>query len=352
MERSALALLPAATTLLVLILLLLVALLVLAALLALTRLLLLVLLVLVLAILLLATLLATLIALATLILLITHWNVLHSWLPPAGASKRQREASLLSSRFQWRYVAFLSAVSIAFSAKADDRSACFTAALGSFWIASVTDGRSVKLADGREVMLAGIEVPSTGKTALERLLAEKKVVLKQSDPADDRYGRLLAQVFVPQDGAERWIQNELLAAGQAQVAARPGSAGCAKALLAAEAPARRSGLGLWANSSYSIKASDDLAGLLARRGRFTVAEGKVVSVRESGGTIYVNFGRVWSRNLTVTILGRNRRAFEAAGVDPKKLEGTRLRVRGFIEERSGPRLEAVRPEQIEIAAQE
>jgi hypothetical protein len=123
-------------------------------------------------------------------------------------------------------------------------------------------------------------------------------------------------------------------------------------LLAVEAPARQNKGGLWADSAYAIRASDDLPGLLDRRGRFTVAEGKVVSVRESGGTIYVNFGRVWSRNLTVTILGRNRRAFEAAGIDPKKLKGARLRVRGFIEERGGPRIDAARPEQIEIAARE
>ena len=75
-------------------------------------------------------------------------------------------------------------------------------------------------------------------------------------------------------------------------------------------------------------------------------------MRESGGTLYMNFGRVWSRNLTVTILQRNRASFENAGMDPKKLEGARVRVRGFVEERGGPRIEAVRPEQIEIAAQE
>ena len=97
-------------------------------------------------------------------------------------------------------------------------------------------------------------------------------------------------------------------------------------------------------------ASDDLPALLERRGQFTIAEGKIWSVRESGGTIYINFGRTWSRNLTVTILRRNKPAFDAAGLDPKKLEGARVRVRGWIEERNGPRMEAVRPEQIEMPA--
>lgn len=272
-------------------------------------------------------------------------------------SKSQREASLLSSGFRWRNVVFCCAVSVAFAAKADDRSACFSKTLGSFPIASVADGRSFKLGDGREILLAGIEVPAgadeaAAKAALERLIAGKNVVLKQAEPAGDRYGRLLAQAFVPWEGGERWIQQDLLAAGRAQVAARPGDAACAKALLAAEAPARRGKREIWADSSYEIMASNDLSGLLGRRGRFTVAEGKVVSVRESGGTIYVNFGRVWSRNLTVTIIGRNKRAFESAGIDLKKLAGARLRVRGWVEQRGGPRIEAARPEQIEIAARE
>jgi hypothetical protein len=49
-------------------------------------------------------------------------------------------------------------------------------------------------------------------------------------------------------------------------------------------------------------------------------------------------------------LRRNKPAFDAAGLDPKKLEGARVRVRGWIEERNGPRMEAVRPEQIEMPA--
>ncbi len=78
-------------------------------------------------------------------------------------------------------------------------------------------------------------------------------------------------------------------------------------------------------------------------------EGKVFSVRESGGTIYVNFGRRWAQSLTVTIRKRDARQFAAAGIEPKKLEGRLVRVRGFIEERNGARLEALHAEQIVLA---
>jgi hypothetical protein len=72
-------------------------------------------------------------------------------------------------------------------------------------------------------------------------------------------------------------------------------------------------------------------------------------VRESGATIYINFGPRWGQALTVTIPKRDESGFAAAGVEPKKLEARRLGVRGWIEERNGPRMEATRPEQIEIA---
>ncbi len=71
-------------------------------------------------------------------------------------------------------------------------------------------------------------------------------------------------------------------------------------------------------------------------------------MRESGATIYVNFGRRWTRDFTVTILKRQQRIFAAAGVDPKRLEGRRIRVRGWIEQRGGPIVAAETPEQIEV----
>ena len=88
---------------------------------------------------------------------------------------------------------------------------------------------------------------------------------------------------------------------------------------------------------------------MGQKRRLAVVEGKVASVRESGGMIDMNFGRRWSQALTVTILKRHERSFAAAGLQPDRLAKPKLRVRGYIEERSGPRIEATRPEQIEIA---
>jgi hypothetical protein len=190
---------------------------------------------------------------------------------------------------------------------------------------------------------------TTAKSALEALLAGQTVELRQAAPAADRYGRMVAHVYFTREGIEHSAGHEMLAQGYARVSGHVGNAACAAELLSRERPARTARLGLWASPYYGIVEAASGADLLAGRGRFTVAEGKVLSVRESGGTIYMNFGRRWSEALTVTILKRHERIFTQAGLPPKTLQNRRLRVRGWVDERNGPRIEASRPEQIEIA---
>jgi endonuclease YncB( thermonuclease family) len=225
----------------------------------------------------------------------------------------------------------------------------------------VIDGRTLALGDGSEVLLAAIEVPplpqesdtapggAAARDGLAALLTGAEIVFKQAEQhKTDRYGRILAYAVAARDGVERSVQAELVAAGLARVAPRAGSRACALELLSRERAARRAGLGLWANSYYDSLNAEDPAEVLAKQGHFALVEGKVLSVRESGATIYVNFGRRWTTDFTVTILKRNGRSFTAAGVEPKKLEGRRIRVRGWIEQRGGPWIEAARPEQIEL----
>jgi endonuclease YncB( thermonuclease family) len=220
--------------------------------------------------------------------------------------------------------------------------------------ARIVDGRSFRLGDGREIRLAAVEVPSDAASAaaaqavLGSLLAGQAVTLRRAAPDPDRYGRILAFAFTKEQHT-RSIAHEMLAQGHARVGPQVGDPACAAELLQQERAARRAGLGLWADPRYGIMDAGNLAGLLARRGHFAVVEGTVASVRPSGGTIYVNFGRRWSRALTVTISKRQARMFADAGLALKGLENRRLRVRGFIEVRNGPRIEASRAEQIEIA---
>jgi len=227
----------------------------------------------------------------------------------------------------------------------------------------ILDGRTFVLDDGREVRLAAIEVaPLAGAqdranpagraaaAALGALAAGDQVVLRRAENGSDRYGRLLAYAYTIRDGDEFLLQRELVAEGFARVSTRIASP-CTGPLLDREKAAREAKLGLWADPYYEVLNAETPTDALAYRGRFALVEGKVASVRDSGPTIYVNFGRRRIGDITVTILKRNERSFAAAGLDLRSLAGRRIRVRGWIEARGGERawIEAERPEQIEMA---
>jgi endonuclease YncB( thermonuclease family) len=218
-------------------------------------------------------------------------------------------------------------------------------------VEKIIDGRTFIIADGSEVRLAAIEVPANAndaKLTLEDLVHGKKIEMRSASATPDRYGRRVAQVFLADGNTSTWAQGELIARGHARVSARVGNAACAEELLRRERAARQAKLGLWGDPYYVIQRADNPAAVLAERGRFTIVEGDVVSVRESGGTIYVNFGRRWSEDFTVTIAKRNEPILAAGGLVPKTLAGRRVRVRGWVEERGGPWIEVTRPEQIEL----
>jgi endonuclease YncB( thermonuclease family) len=263
--------------------------------------------------------------------------------------------------------------------------ACGGEEIGLGSVGRVVDGYTFVLDDGREVRLAGIETPEpsaqragakvadakeTGvkdavgpnvggaavRDALATLLTGAQVILRRAEFASDRYGRLLAYVDIARSGSPpRSAQAELLAQGFARVGDFVGERACAAELLRREKAARQAKLGLWADPYYDPLRADKPADILARRGRFALVEGDVVSVHPSSATLYVNFGRHWSEDFAVTIRKRNERKFAAAGLDVQGLSGRRVRVRGFIEARGGfagslwraPWIEATRPEQIE-----
>ena len=216
-------------------------------------------------------------------------------------------------------------------------------------VAAIVDARSLRLTDGREIKLAGIEpvasdaINRTG--ALSSLVTGRDVSLRGADDTPDRYGRQPAFVFV--GGAENPVQIELLAQGEALVSADVADKDCAASLLAAEAAARGEKRGVWAGSAV-IKNAESPGDILAGNGRFMLVEGKVLSVRQAGATTYLNFGRNWTRDFAVTISRRVLPSLQAAGIAPKSLENRRIRVRGFIETRTGPRIDLVRAGQIEL----
>jgi endonuclease YncB( thermonuclease family) len=239
---------------------------------------------------------------------------------------------------------------------------CDGRSAGTATVVRVIDGRSFVLADGRGIRLAAIEtvLPVPGdeddarvaaalaaREALEARVLNREIGLSVTGAGADRYGRLTAYVSAPAGSGEILVQRDLVAAGHAVVSPAAASP-CRSDLQAAERDARARGLGLWGASYSVLKKAAEPADILADQGRFALVQGKVASVRESGGIVYINFGQRWSSQFTATLLKRNEAAFAGASAAPKALAGRTIEVRGWIEERNGPVVEVTRPEQIEI----
>ena len=241
-------------------------------------------------------------------------------------------------------------------ASAAHAAGCAFAAQGDGHVAAILDARTFRLQDGREIRLAGIE-PVTSQTtaanrsaALSAILNGRDVIVRADDDTPDRYGREAALVFLTSSEippAEKLVQTELLMQGEALVSASVTDKECAGVLMEAEAAARQAKRGIWADPTV-IKNPESPGDILAGIGQFTLVEGKVLSVRQAGATTYLYFGRNWPRDFAVTISRRMIAVFEAAGIALKSLENRRIRVRGWIEARGGPRIEVLRVGQVEV----
>ena len=226
-------------------------------------------------------------------------------------------------------------------------SACSFEPQGVGRIVGAIDIRTLRMSDGAEVRLAGIEpaMPVSSTAPLLALVPAGEVSLHGDNDTPDRYGRQTVFVFTEIDGPP--LQARLLSAGAAFAAGLIPDRACAEELAAAEATARRAKTGIWSRDGV-IKNAAIPGDIQAQLGRFVVVEGRVLSVREAGTTTYLNFGRRWTRDFAVFISRRMMPAFVGAGITLKSLEGRRIRVRGWVESRGGPRIEARHVGQIEV----
>lgn len=228
-------------------------------------------------------------------------------------------------------------------------------------VVEVIDGDTVVLDSGREVRLVGIQAPKlplgrkgfkawplaeAAKAALEDIALGQDVRLRPGQRKEDRHGRLLAHMDLP-DGT--WVQGEMLARGLARVYSFVDNRALVAEMLARERAARAAARGIWTLEAYqprdAVALAADSEGFLDR---FEVVEGQVINAAEVRGRGYLNFGEDWHSDFTASLAPEVMRRFAAAGIAISDYQDRRLRLRGWIKSYNGPEIEITHPEQIEL----
>lgn len=232
-------------------------------------------------------------------------------------------------------------------------------------VTQIVDGDTLMLDNGLIVRLIGTQAPhlalgregltdwpkaTESKAALSDLTLGKPVLLRYGGEEKDRYGRLLAQLFVTGGTSEIWVQQQMLTSGWARVYSFPDNRACLPDLSAAETKARAQKLGIWADPYYRVRRADRPADFASLAGHYELAEGRVLQSEKTGGRVYLNFGRYFKEDLTAVIDSRALALFASEQLDPLKLGGALVRVRGWVDLQDGPRIAITHPEQIEVLA--
>ena len=230
-------------------------------------------------------------------------------------------------------------------------------------VVRVVDAETVLLDDGEEVRLIGALAPRSpdlkpdagpwppeeaAAAALRDLVAGRSVELASSGRARDRYGRLLAHLFLEENGERVWVQGRLLSTGHARAYGLPESFACARELLAHERVAREAQAGLWANAAYATRAALEAGKLLRYRNSYQIVEGSIARVKAAKARTYLDFGPDWRTDFSAGIDAKVLHTNPEWAKTLEGLKGRRVEVRGWIEYRGRPYIAIEDPSQLAV----
>lgn len=224
-------------------------------------------------------------------------------------------------------------------------------------VARVEASGALILDDGREVVLIGALLPaspepsSTQHGALKTLVEGRPVELAFAGRKFDRYGRLLAHVFVQKGQQRVWVQGHLVETGLARAYGLPGHTACLGELITHEQQARQRPSGLWGQPQFQDRDATDTRTLLRYRDTFQTVVGRVESIAKVRGETVLMFSADGLAGFNATIArapGAERRSFKSWA----DLKHKTVRVRGWMDQRRGPSITLNDAREIELLDQE
>lgn len=225
-------------------------------------------------------------------------------------------------------------------------------------VKEVIDGDTVRLENGDVLRYVGIDTPEVRKRkgdsweyapqpfSLEarefnRNLVEGRSVTVELDvQRRDKYRRLLGYVFI--NGT--FVNAELVKEGLAVCYARPPNVRYAESFFDSQRKARREGKGLWSECE-PVPPEEAMNHI----GKIQVVRGRVKDVVYKAKTVFLNFGKDWRKDFTVTVFKDSLKFFRDRGIDSLSFyKGKTVEVFGRIRERNGPEIIINTPEEISV----
>ena len=228
-------------------------------------------------------------------------------------------------------------------------------------VTQVIDPQTLQLDDGQIIALAGLDFPDLvvkepGELALlaaqilRDMLEGKEVRIYQTQGKDwgrsNRMGHQIAHIARKSDGA--WVQGVLLDLGLARVMTGSRNPEMAAQMYALEQSAREAKIGLWDGKAYKILSPIEAADAIES---FQIVEGKIESVSLNKNRVYLNFGKNWRDDFTVSVAPGDKRLFTKAGIDLMMLGGKTVRARGWVRSYNGPYMEIDHPQALEFVGE-
>lgn len=228
-------------------------------------------------------------------------------------------------------------------------------------VVKIIDGDTLLLENNREVRLVGLQAPKIAlgregfkewplgydaKDALADISLNKSVYLYFGGREMDRYGRILAHLFL-EDGT--WVQGEMLRRGMARVYSFADNRSVVAEMLNAERYAFIANRGIWALDYYKLKPQET-------SGKFTnsfqIITGKIKEVATVRSNTYLNFGDDYRTDFTIVVPNRVKRMFEQMDINLSDLKDKNIFVRGWLKYYNGPSIDLTHPEQLVIDERE